>query len=366
MKDQTDATQNGIYVSASGAWSRSSDANSAAGLSRIAVTILGGTVNASRAFGLSLMQAQIAIGTTALPFIALPWVTGLSVEEAARVSGDAALQSQLTGASASVLFPASQYGSNVVGGYTTALIWGQAAFDGTYASVSVYASVDTNACLMTLRAPNPAVPLVVTPISKFYCFLKAGLNTITAWKPAVLAGDVLGIYCESAAISYDAALGTYALGAVAGNVSSPSTTLTIAFQSNVSIGYQLVSGTTTRTVATELAVAQRLDGDLVKSGPSVVAAQSSGLVGGYVLLDQNPAAVSGVIDTVSVYVSIPTMLRVAVMSLVTTNVYTVVSYKDFWLTAGLNILDGWHPQIAAGQYVAIYASANNALTYSNT
>lgn len=68
VKDQTTAAQNGIYVAASGAWTRASDANSAstftAGLS---LMVEEGTTNASSQWRLTTNGA-IALGTTALAF----------------------------------------------------------------------------------------------------------------------------------------------------------------------------------------------------------------------------------------------------------------------------------------------------------
>lgn len=45
VKNQSTATQNGIYVSSSGAWSRSSDANTAAELEGAAITVQDGSTN---------------------------------------------------------------------------------------------------------------------------------------------------------------------------------------------------------------------------------------------------------------------------------------------------------------------------------
>jgi hypothetical protein len=68
---QTDATQNGIYVvAASGAASRSTDANTSALITGTLVFVAGGTANGNKQFALTT-PAPIALGTTALTFTAV-------------------------------------------------------------------------------------------------------------------------------------------------------------------------------------------------------------------------------------------------------------------------------------------------------
>jgi hypothetical protein len=68
---QTDATQNGIYVVvASGAASRSTDANTSALITGTLVFVAGGTVNGNKQFALTT-PAPIALGTSALTFTAV-------------------------------------------------------------------------------------------------------------------------------------------------------------------------------------------------------------------------------------------------------------------------------------------------------
>ena len=50
VKNQADATQNGIYVSGAGAWTRSADANTGALLDTLSVNVTGGAVNGNLAF----------------------------------------------------------------------------------------------------------------------------------------------------------------------------------------------------------------------------------------------------------------------------------------------------------------------------
>jgi hypothetical protein len=68
---QTDATQNGIYVvAASGAASRSTDANTSALITGTLVFVAGGTANGNKQFALTT-PAPISLGTTALTFTAV-------------------------------------------------------------------------------------------------------------------------------------------------------------------------------------------------------------------------------------------------------------------------------------------------------
>lgn len=66
VKDQTTASQNGIYLSAAGAWSRATDTDTAAEIGYAAVSITGGTINASRAYVVTLASSAITLGTTSV------------------------------------------------------------------------------------------------------------------------------------------------------------------------------------------------------------------------------------------------------------------------------------------------------------
>lgn len=66
VKDQTDQTQNGIYISAAGAWSRASDSDSAAELEGAAILVQLGTVNADKGF--QQTSDNITIGVTNIVF----------------------------------------------------------------------------------------------------------------------------------------------------------------------------------------------------------------------------------------------------------------------------------------------------------
>jgi hypothetical protein len=66
VKNQTTGNQNGIYVAASGAWSRSTDANTAAKIKNATVPVSEGTANADKDF--VLVTDTITLGTTSLVF----------------------------------------------------------------------------------------------------------------------------------------------------------------------------------------------------------------------------------------------------------------------------------------------------------
>lgn len=96
VRAQTDATQNGIYVSAAGAWSRATDADSADELGYAVVTVDGGSVNAGTSWIMTLAASAITLGVTALAWAqlsGLPTVvpigrggTGASTAAAARLA----------------------------------------------------------------------------------------------------------------------------------------------------------------------------------------------------------------------------------------------------------------------------------------
>lgn len=68
VKDQSTGSQNGIYVAASGAWSRAEDANTSAEVKAgMSVMVAEGTANADKIFTLTT-DDPITLGTTALVF----------------------------------------------------------------------------------------------------------------------------------------------------------------------------------------------------------------------------------------------------------------------------------------------------------
>lgn len=83
VKNQTTGSQNGIYTSAAGAWSRVTDADASAEVtSGMQVLVLGGTVSGSLIYAL-VTPDPITLGTTALTFqavaIASPAIVGKTV-----------------------------------------------------------------------------------------------------------------------------------------------------------------------------------------------------------------------------------------------------------------------------------------------
>jgi len=67
VKDNTDATQNGIYVTGAGSWLRRSDANTGALLKNAAVLVSAGSTNINTTWNCSC--ASVTIGTTPITFV---------------------------------------------------------------------------------------------------------------------------------------------------------------------------------------------------------------------------------------------------------------------------------------------------------
>lgn len=67
VKNQTTASENGIYVAASGAWTRATDADSTADLNNATVYVTNGTVNGGREFTQNTKDP--VVGTTAINWV---------------------------------------------------------------------------------------------------------------------------------------------------------------------------------------------------------------------------------------------------------------------------------------------------------
>ena len=75
VKNQSTASQNGIYVCASGAWARSSDADTSAEVTQgLSCLVVEGTVNANRTYTISTAD-PITLGTTDLTFVQTGGIT---------------------------------------------------------------------------------------------------------------------------------------------------------------------------------------------------------------------------------------------------------------------------------------------------
>lgn len=68
VRAQSAPAQNGVYVTAAGAWARAGDADSAAELGGALVLVMGGNTLAGRTYLLALSPSAINVGVTALPF----------------------------------------------------------------------------------------------------------------------------------------------------------------------------------------------------------------------------------------------------------------------------------------------------------
>lgn len=64
VKDQTDASQNGIYITGAGVWTRASDCDSAAELGYAFTAVTGGTLNGGTAWVVTAAGSAITLGTT--------------------------------------------------------------------------------------------------------------------------------------------------------------------------------------------------------------------------------------------------------------------------------------------------------------
>ena len=68
VKDQASPAQNGIWVTAAGAWTRATDADSEAELLRAGYFVKGGTANGGKQFAITT-ESPITVGTTAIDFV---------------------------------------------------------------------------------------------------------------------------------------------------------------------------------------------------------------------------------------------------------------------------------------------------------
>lgn len=143
---QNTPSQNGLYTTSPGAWNRATDADTAAEMLGLAVSVNGGTVNGGKSF-ICQAIAPITIGTTALPFVEMLNQSAFTASVNALSSDIDAVDARYDG----MLAPVSQQqvigvASPVAGtgGSATAYALAKEAdFAGTVRTVSLYAGVSS-------------------------------------------------------------------------------------------------------------------------------------------------------------------------------------------------------------------------------
>lgn len=148
VKDQTTASENGIYTVASGAWSRTSDASQGTLTNGALVLSTGGTVNAGTQWYLQTSD-PITVGTTAL--------TWTQFGAGGTYTADASGGLQLTGSAFSVKLPAGsglQVGSSGLNVDKTVVPYkySQTIGDGASTSITVTHNLNTQDVHVSLRA----------------------------------------------------------------------------------------------------------------------------------------------------------------------------------------------------------------------
>lgn len=147
VKNQSTGSQNGIYVAASGAWSRSSDAATSADVTPgMVVVVEEGTANADTCWFLTT-NATIVLGTTALTFT--KYTPDAAAAAAAQATADAALPKAggtmtgaivLAGAPTENLHPATK-------AYVDAEATARASADSTLATAAAAAQTVADAAM---------------------------------------------------------------------------------------------------------------------------------------------------------------------------------------------------------------------------
>lgn len=101
VKDQTDGTENGIYVSGSGAWTRATDNDSAAEFNGATVHVSAGAVNADRTYVCT--TDSITLGTTSITWETMPASFGGLIEDLDTLGANSADGEMMAGTGAGAL-----------------------------------------------------------------------------------------------------------------------------------------------------------------------------------------------------------------------------------------------------------------------
>jgi hypothetical protein len=122
VKNQTTASQNGIYVAAAGAWARAADADSQDELLGAAVMVEEGTTNANTQWILST-DAPITVGSTNLTFVQFGGGTTYSAGNGLSLAGNAGTGLTFSGGALVIdtSVTARRYAANVGNGSSTSI-----------------------------------------------------------------------------------------------------------------------------------------------------------------------------------------------------------------------------------------------------
>ena len=255
VKNQTTASQNGIYIVAAGAWSRSTDATTAAQLDGMSVFVEQGTVNANSAWVNSFLT--VTVGTDAVTMIQFAGAGSYVAGTGISISGNTISQAA-TGVTAGTYGSATQVGTFTVnaqgdlsaaGSVTITPAW--SSITSTPTTVAGYgitnAVTTTTAFVGDVTGPYSATVLAASGVTA-----GSGYNTFTVdAKGRVTAASTTAYLTANQAITLSGDItgtGTTAITATlaaSGVTAGTYTKVTVDAKGRVTVGASLASSDVT-------------------------------------------------------------------------------------------------------------------------
>lgn len=162
VKNQTTQTQNGIYISSSGAWSRSSDASTGAQIVRLAVIIEGSTSAQLKTQWVNT-NSSITLGSTNITFIQSSGI-GTYTNGTGILLGGTAFSLDLSYTDARYLGISAVAGGDLIGNYPNPTIKSSVALSGTPStpSLAILGTGGNGYISLIAQSVNPTTPAVGT------------------------------------------------------------------------------------------------------------------------------------------------------------------------------------------------------------
>lgn len=360
VKSQSTPSQNGLYTTGGGAWSRTADADTAAEMLGLAVSVNGGSANAGKSF-ICQGVAPITLGSTALPFAETEnqssftnAVNALSDDIEAVDEKVDGLLAPMTGQQIiGVASPAS--GSNAsASSYVHAK---EVEFDGVATSVELYAGV---AGTVEIGVFSRSASDVFTRLRHVTGNVSVGLNTIPIRLSAErdnyvgLTVSLAGTLQYITATNHGYFAGTLVGEAFTDTASSPSLEPQFKF---------VIDQVDTKPITEVLAEGGTIEQVVGKDGTPTSGTNNAANGS---IVPNNPALSDGLIETIEFYSAAAstvviglyersgiTMTRVETLARVTTNPGALNTFR----------VDA---PISVGQYIGLQSATGGFITYNDT
>lgn len=356
VKNHATPALQGLYTTGAGAWTRTADADSAAEMLGLAVSVTGGTVNGGKSF-ICQGIAPITLGSTALPFAEMTNQSFVSASIAALDTDIDATDAKIDG----LLAPVS--GTQTIGvaspatgtnaSNATYVHAKESEFDGVATAVQIYAGATAS---VEIGVFSRSTSDVFTRLRKITAGVVSGLNTIPLKLP-IAQGQYMGItFVTTGAVVFISATNHgYFSGTLVGEAFTDTTTTT-ANELQIKFTVEQVD--------------QPKEGSLfadTQTRPQIIGTESTPITGtnaaaGTLVLAET-AQTDGIIDTISLFSAAAATVVIGIYERAGTTFTRVATIGRVTTSPGVINTFNINRQITAGQFIGFQTPTSGWTTF---